>query len=353
MIEKSDFSKIGGDDSVVLPDLTQMLSSYKKPLLAFSAGVDSSALFHLLLEQGVTFAAALVNYHTREESDAEESGARELCDRFGIEFHVAHAPSWSSGFEAKAREFRYAFFESLVESHGYDLLLTAHHLNDRMEWMLMRLVRGAGVCSLAGMRKTDERVTEGGREYTLCRPLLECDKKTLLNYLHTNGISYFEDGSNKDFSYERNRFRSSFSDELIAHYSRGILRSFRYLERECSVLESMSETVFSQKDLRVVRLGSAALASAAADRALKGLGYCLSASEREVLDGGRSTVAGRKWAIDERDGYLFISPFLKNIVMSKEFKERCRRIGIPPKVRPYCFAQSIDIGSIEAVLKRY
>ena len=309
-------------------------------LLAFSHGVDSTALFHLLSEAEIPFDIALVNYGVRPEAAEEERAARELAARYGKRIHVAHAPHWSSDFEAQARSFRYAFFERLIETEGYNALLTAHQLEDRMEWLLMQLGRGAGAVELAGMDRWERRQTPGGREYHLCRPLLECSRRELLAYLEARGVRYFVDASNTAGTNERSRLRP-FVSTFIEEHVEGVARSFRYLERDRERLEADWEPVLAREALWVLRLRAAHAASRAAAEALKGLGYLLTGAERERLDRGESLVAGRRWAVEKKGDFLYIAPYLIGISMPKSFRERCRRCGIPPKIRPYCYRQGI------------
>jgi tRNA(Ile)-lysidine synthase len=308
--------------------------------LAFSHGVDSTALFHLLSEAEIPFDIALVNYGVRPEAVEEERAARELAARYGKRIHVAHAPHWSSDFEAQARRFRYAFFERFIETEGYNALLTAHQLEDRMEWLLIQLGRGAGAVELAGMDRWERRQTTGGREYHLCRPLLECSRRELLAYLEARGVRYFVDASNTAGTNERSRLRP-FVSTFIEEHAEGVARSFRYLERDRERLEADWEPVLAREALRVLRLRAPHAASRAAAQALKGLGYLLTGAERKRLDRGESLVAGRCWAIESRGRFLFIAPYLPKLVMPREYRERCRRIGIPPKIRPYCYQQGI------------
>jgi len=203
---------------------TKMLQN-KKNLLAFSAGIDSSALFFLLLENNINFDIAIVDYGTREQSHDEVAHARSLAKKHSLTCHTVKAPKFNSHFEQNARDFRYGFFEALIEKYKYDTLLTAHQLNDQLEWLLMRLTKGAGVSELIGLEAVSER-----KHYTLLRPLLAHSKEELQNYLDTRHYPYFVDESNADEKYERNRFRKNFSDPLLEKYQEGIKRSFDYLK---------------------------------------------------------------------------------------------------------------------------
>ena len=322
------------------------LLTQKRNLLAFSHGLDSTALFHLLNEAKIPFDIALVNYGLRAQADAEEAAARMLAERHGLRAHIIRAPKWESGFEAEARRFRYRFFESLIDQHGYDNLLTAHQMNDALEWMLMRLIRGAGAVELAGMEQVTERTTTSERRYRLFRPLLETPRARLKAYLDEKSHRYFLDESNEDGNYERNLLRHRFANPLIDEYAEGIGRSLRYLREDRQRLLEGITTVYSSAKLRIVEVDTPELLPRAADLQLKELGYLLSGRERRLITPGCSVVIGRAWAVEVRKRRLFIAPYLQEITLPKAYREACRVAGIPPKVRPWLYQEGIDPKSL-------
>ncbi len=308
----------------------------KKNLLAFSAGVDSSALFFLLIEHHIPFDTALVNYGTRDNSNTEETHAKALAKQYDLTCHTIKAPHFTAHFEQNARKFRYDFFKKLIDTHHYDTLLTAHQLNDQLEWLLMRLTKGAGVSELIGLEEVSQR-----DHYTLVRPLLPYSKVELLTYLQSNKHPYFIDESNSDEKYERNLFRKQFSDPLMSEYKEGIKRSFEYLRQDKKRLEANFERIYAQKEFRLIKLHTLTAKVKAADLALKELGYLLTASQRKEVEKEESLVIGGEWAICIQDDMLYIAPYLTTD-MPKKFKEVCRVFKIPSKIRAYCFKEDID-----------
>ena len=315
----------------------------KKNLLAFSAGVDSSALFFLLLENKIKFDIAIVDYAIRKQSKEEVAHAKTLAKKYKLFCHTIQAPTFNSHFEQQARDFRYEFFESLVSIEGYDNILTAHQLNDQLEWFLMRLSKGAGVCELLGLEPLSKR-----NNYTLIRPLLSYRKEELLSYLKTHDYPYFIDKSNSDEKYERNKFRQQFSDALISQYKEGISRSFEYLRKDKEALESEFKIVYTEKSLYIVKLHTLSSKVKATDLTLKKLGYLLSASQRQEIEKETSLVVGGEWAVELQDDLLYIAPYTK-IEMPKKFKEACRVAKIPSKIRPYCCRVGIPTHQISAI----
>ena len=316
----------------------------KKNLLAFSAGIDSSALFFLLIENNIKFDIAIVDYGIREQSKEEVLHAKALAKKHKLFCHHIKAPIFDTHFEKQARDFRYDFFESLITIEGYDTLLTAHQLNDQLEWLLMRLCKGAGVSELLGLEPLSQR-----ENYTLVRPLLDHSKDELLQYLQANDYPYFIDESNSDEKYERNRFRKAFSDPMIKQYKEGIKRSFAYLKKDKEQLEKGFETLYTKKELRVIKLHTLSAKTKAADLALKSLGYLLSAAQRKEIEKEiekeTSIVIGGEWAIELQDNLLYIAPYLRTD-MPKKFKEECRVLKVPSKIRAYCYQKDIQLAEI-------
>jgi tRNA(Ile)-lysidine synthase len=320
--------------SLLLPISYLLLE--RRNLLAFSAGVDSSALFFLLVDYGIPFDIALVNYSTRVQSDAEEAHAHALAKQYGKQCYTIRAPKFENNFEKQARDFRYRFFEKLIIEHRYDHLLTAHQLDDQLEWFLMRLAKGAGVNELIGMESIQMRA-----HYTLIRPLLAYPKERLLGYLHDHDHPYFVDESNDSEAHERNRFRQQFARPFMQAHSEGIAKSFEYLTQDKRTLASLYETRYAHEALRILRLHHPDAKVRACDQTLKAMGYLLTAAARKEIKDHDSLVIANSWAIEYQDNTLFIAPY-HTTDMPKDFKEQCRIHRIPPKIRPYLYDTKID-----------
>jgi len=307
-----------------------------KNLLAFSSGVDSSALFFLLLEAKVSFDIVIINYNLREESLKEEIHAVNLAKKYQLKCYTLQAPSFKKNFEKNARDFRYDFFDKLMIKYDYSNLLTAHQLNDQLEWFLMRLTKGAGTSELLGLENISKR-----HDYTLIRPLLHHSKKELLNYLNLNNLPYFIDKSNFDEKYERNNFRKNFSDKLLEINKKGIQRSFKYLKEDKKHLNEGYFEIFSYKKLSILKIDKPSIIVHAVDQQLKKFGYLLSRGQREELKENSSIVIGGIWGISIEKNKIFISPYLITS-MPKKFKETCRVLKIPSKIRAYLYQEEIN-----------
>jgi tRNA(Ile)-lysidine synthase len=170
--------------------------------VAVSGGPDSVAL--LLLAAAACpgrVAAATVDHGLRPASADEARFVASLCAARGIP-HAILTPDAPIGgsLQASARAARYALLEAWRAREGIDWLLTAHHLDDQAETVLMRLNRGAGVAGLSGVRAVNGRVL---------RPLLGWRRAELAGIVAAAGIAAIDDPSNADPRFDRVRMREA------------------------------------------------------------------------------------------------------------------------------------------------
>jgi tRNA(Ile)-lysidine synthase len=174
--------------------------------IAFSGGPDSLAL---LLLAAAAFPgqvrAATVDHGLRDASAAEAALAARICESLSIPHRIL-AVSVSSGasIQAQAREARYRALGGWMDAEGVPSLLTAHHLDDQAETLLMRLLRGAGVAGLAGIRARRPLGTSGAE---ILRPLLGWRRYELGELAAASGLTFAADPSNCDEAFDRVRLR--------------------------------------------------------------------------------------------------------------------------------------------------
>ncbi len=311
-----------------------------KNLLAFSSGSDSSALFHLLQQQGIAFDIIHVNYHTREQSNIEAHHARRIAATHDKKCFIKDVSLTSSNFEHRARNKRYAFFHEIICQHGYETLITAHQLNDRLEWFFMQLCKGSGLYELVGMQQIEQR-----EDYMLVRPLLHVTSHAIMQYLAEHKIEYFVDESNSDGHFLRNHFREHYATPMLQTYAGGIAKSFTLLEEDIDTLVHDAD-IFHVNRLSYFRCpGNRRSTVIVIDKILKTRGCVMSGHEKDLLKHSNTLVVARKFVVVIAESYCFIAPYVKT-VMSKAFKERCRILNIEPKLRGYLFS---DTDSFERV----
>ena len=311
-----------------------------KNLLAFSGGVDSSALFFILNTNKIEFDMAMVDYGIREQSTKECEYATALAKRYDKKLYLKKADLGLSNFEHNARVFRYDFFKEVIKDNGYTHLITAHQLNDKLEWFLMQFTKGAGLIELLGFDEIRKR--EG---YTLVRPLIETSKDELIEFLQTNKITYFIDESNFDTKYKRNYFRKNFSNDFLKEYKKGIVSSFRYLDGDKNLLPKVKFYKKIEK-LYILKDGFNDIVNLRAiDKVFKELGYLLSKKQKDEIIQKKDIVISSRYAVVFANNFIYVAPYIRP-KMQKSFKEACRLKKIPPKIRGYILQEKIDIEAI-------
>ena len=322
-----------------MKNLDFSLIKNSKNLLAFSAGVDSTALFFLLLENGVDFDIAIVNYNVRKSVKAEVKYAKKLAKKYNKKIFIKDVVLKSkSNFEKVARDIRYGFFEETILENGYEVLITAHQLNDKFEWFLMQLSKGAGVYELLGINELEEK-----NGYKVYRPLLNISKKSLQNYLDEAKIKYFVDKTNFSKKYKRNYFRSEFSNRFIDEFEAGVKNSFLYLKNDLNSLKIDFKPIFKEKELEVFKNHfDDNLNIKVIDKSLKIRGFLLTKAQKDEILRQKELTISHKINIAICKNFIYIVPKIK-AVMSKDFKEKCRIKGIAKNIREYIFANGIKI----------
>lgn len=172
--------------------------------VAVSGGPDSMALLDLAARAFPgQIEAATVDHGLREASVAEAAMVADWCAAAGVAHATLHPQGAVRGnVQSWARAQRYALLEEWRAARGLDWLLTAHHADDQLETLLMRLNRGAGVGGLAGVR---------ARQGTVLRPLLDVRKADLHAYALARDLPHVDDPSNSDPRFDRAVLRMALS----------------------------------------------------------------------------------------------------------------------------------------------
>lgn len=176
-------------------------------VIGCSAGPDSMALVDMLLKirekYSLSLIVAHVNHNLRAQSVQEEEYLRNYCEKNQIMFECMMITEYGDdNFHNEARNIRYDFFEKVVYKYHANYLMTAHHGDDLVETVLMRITRGSNLNGYSGFKK----VVEKG-DYKIVRPLLGYTKQELEDYDKCNHVMYYVDDSNAKDKYTRNRYR--------------------------------------------------------------------------------------------------------------------------------------------------
>jgi tRNA(Ile)-lysidine synthase len=256
--------------------------------VAFSGGEDSTALLALLAGEPALhprLRALHIDHGLQPQSRAWVRVCRATCRALAVPFttrRLSLAHPRGESLEALARAARYAALsEALREA---EVLLTAHHLDDQLETVLLQLLRGAGVPGLAAM----PAVMPFGRGF-LARPLLDVPRAQLRAWVHSRGLRCVEDPSNADDRHDRNYLRHQVLPAIVKRWpaaARTAARSARHMAAAQELLDELARA-------DVARAADGAAVSVAALRALpvarrsNALRFWIAQSGRLVPDAAR------------------------------------------------------------------
>ena len=248
--------------------LEKNLDPSRPVLLALSGGPDSLALFYLLLEYSVSahkfdekrvtrpsrpgpgrdalvtlrskiqIGVAHVDHRWREESTEEAALLQERVTHFQIPFHLKTLDP--NAIQGNAEEFcrleRLQFFSDLCDSHNYQAVLLGHHADDQAETVLKKVFEGGQLSHLGGMSPVS---TFKGLK--IWRPLLQCTKLEILDWLRARDIQAFEDRTNLDPRYLRGRFRTNLMPALSKEFGKEIRPTLCRIGQEALELKNYLE----------------------------------------------------------------------------------------------------------------
>ncbi len=187
-----------------------------KILLALSGGRDSCVLLNLLLQLGAKVGLAHCNFQLRrEESTRDQLFCEQLAVNYGLELHLArfetakYAQIHKLSVQEAARALRYGYFEQIRTEKNYQIVATAHHLNDSIETVLLNLGKGCGIRGLHGILP---------KQNYIIRPLLFATQAQIRAYAVGKNISFVEDSSNASDKYSRNFIRHHIIPNFVQIY---------------------------------------------------------------------------------------------------------------------------------------
>ena len=180
------------------------LNNDKYVVTGVSAGPDSMALLHMLKKNlKCNIVCAHINHNVRKESKEEEEYLKKYCNENNIIFESTIITSYKeNNFENEARKKRYSFYEKILKKYDSHNLFLAHHGDDLIETIIMKILRGSNLEGYSGIKSCSYI-----KNYKIQRPLLSLTKKDILNYNKKEHIEYYIDSSNENTKYTRNRYR--------------------------------------------------------------------------------------------------------------------------------------------------
>ena len=174
-------------------------------VIGVSAGPDSMCLLDIIQKKTDKIIVAHINHNIRKESKEEEKFLKDYCKKNNIIFESMTIKNYEeNNFENEARKKRYTFYEKILDKYNANYLFLAHHGDDLVETILMKIVRGSNIEGYSGIKEISNF-----KKYKIIRPLLSYTKEEILEYNKSHNIPYYIDNSNTDIKYTRNRYRKN------------------------------------------------------------------------------------------------------------------------------------------------
>lgn len=226
--------------------MKQMLSFLKmnlklKPfdtlILSVSGGNDSMALLDMLKDAPYPLVVVHFNHQKRHDSEQDAKLVESYCQKHDLPYHYYALEISGGNFHHIAHQLRAHYLKEVADIHHTPYILTAHHLDDLLENILIKLTRGSNLLGYAGMQQIHEK--DG---YVFVKPLLYVPKDELKAYVQTHHVPYLEDQSNEENLYLRNRYRHAIIPvmhqennmllETVRQYHTQLTNAFKYIRKQ-------------------------------------------------------------------------------------------------------------------------
>ena len=221
-------------------------------IIGVSGGPDSICLLHILneLKQELNFKiyVAHINHMIRKEADEETEYVKRFCKNIGVECFtkkidvVKIAKESKMGTEEAGRKIRYDFFEKVLKNTDSNKIATAHNNNDKVETIIMNILRGSGISGLKGLDPI--------RENKFIKPLIEVSREEIETYCEENKLNPKIDKSNSENIYTRNKVRNTVIPYIKKEFNPNILKTINRLSEvateEDDYLNKVTESTFNK-----------------------------------------------------------------------------------------------------------
>lgn len=229
-----------------------LIENGDKIVVGVSGGPDSMCLLHILYKLkeklGIQIYVAHINHMIREVADTETQYVQEYCKNLNIECFIRKediikkAKDEKKGTEETGRKVRYDFFEEVLKKTNSNKIATAHNLNDKVETVILNILRGSGLSGLKGI--------EPCRDSKYIRPLLEIDRKDIEEYCMQNNINPKYDESNNENIYNRNKVRNEVIPYIKKEFNQNIIKTINRLSEvaieEDEYLKKITKNIYEE-----------------------------------------------------------------------------------------------------------
>ena len=223
-----------------------------KLVLGVSGGPDSISMLNILNEIKEEWQfqiyVAHINHMIRKEADDDETYVQQYCENNNIQFFAKKvnvqeiANIQKMGTEEAGRNIRYEFFEEVLQKVGANKIAIAHNKNDKIETIVMNLLRGSGLSGLKGI--------EPIREQRIIRPLIECERQEIEQYCEQYKLEPRIDKTNFENDYTRNKIRNIVIPYIKNEFNPNIIETMDRLSQvateESNYIELQVEKIYQK-----------------------------------------------------------------------------------------------------------
>lgn len=229
-----------------------LIENGDKIVLGVSGGPDSITMLDILkqLREEIVFeiVVAHINHMIREEAIEDEKYVQEYCKKNNIECYIKRidvekiANTKKIGTEEAGRKVRYEFFEEILQKTGSNKIGIAHNKNDKIETIIMHILRGSGISGLKGI--------EPKRDNKYIRPLIECERSEIEQYCEENKLEPRIDKTNLENEYTRNKIRNIVIPYIKKEFNPNIIETINRLSEviteEDDYLEKETQKIYNK-----------------------------------------------------------------------------------------------------------
>lgn len=225
-----------------------------KIVLGVSGGPDSISMLNILKEikdeQIIKFEiyVAHINHMIREEAIDDEKYVEDYCNKNNIKCHIKRidvvkiANDKKIGTEEAGRKARYEFFEEILKKTNSNKIAIAHNINDKIETIIMHLLRGSGLSGLKGI--------EPIRDNKFIRPLIECERSEIEQYCEKYELNPRIDKTNFENEYTRNKIRNIVIPYIKQEFNPNIVQTLSRLSdvaiEEIKYISKQTQKIYQQ-----------------------------------------------------------------------------------------------------------
>ena len=234
--------------------LINLIKDGDKIVLGVSGGPDSICMLDMMRElkeeKNINFEiyVAHVNHMIREEAIEDEKYVQNYCLKHNIKFFVKRvdvqkiANDKKIGTEEAGRKVRYDFFEEVLQKTGSNKIAIAHNKNDKIETIIMHLLRGSGLSGLKGI--------EPIRDNKYIRPLIECERREIEQYCEDKKLQPRIDKTNFENEYTRNKIRNIVIPYIKKEFNPNIIQTLSRLSQvatdESNYIDLQTQKIYNK-----------------------------------------------------------------------------------------------------------